>query len=576
MSITFRRNYKLLIAAALIVAALVAGLWDRRIVAYTTGGGGLKVAQPGVDYRSDVDLWDQSVVHTVQILISEADYQQMIATYQETGAKDYFHADIVIDGVRVNDAGIRLKGFSSLRTALGGGGGGDMPGMGGRPGFDPNNMPNPGDRPGFDPGDMPNPGQGRPEGGQAPQDGDMPFGQGGLAEEGDGKIPFLVKFDEFVSGQTYQGYSRLAIRTYGGQVDHSMLQEPVTNAVFRLAGLPAPQTAYAGLRLNDEAEQLYVIAEVIDETYLAQHFDNPDGVLYKAEVGSSLTYAGEDPTAYVKSFSQETRVTSADMAPLIAFMRFLAESDDATFERDLPEWLDVDAFATYLAINNLLVNVDSIAGMSNNYYLYYDDQARRFTLLMWDGNESLGKIGGGSRAAPGLAAPGLTAPGLTARAGRAGRAGSYDLYFKGAFSFGGGRSGPMGRANVLVTRFLASPTFIALYESKLQQVYRQTFAGGALTQMVEQYAGLVRPWLGRQDRQANQTRSLVDPDAYEEDVAAVLDFIAERGAYLAATPLLGGQIHPAPGGQIHPAPGGQIHPAPGGQIHPAPGGQGSK
>ena len=534
MSITLRRNYKLLILAAAVIGALAAGLWDRRIVAYTTGSGTLNVAQAGAtgtapvlrDYGSDVDLFDESVVHTVQILISDADYQQMIATYQQTGAKDYFHADIVIDGVRVNNAGIRLKGFSSLRTALGGGGGGDMPGMGGQPGFDPEKMPNqgdmpgfdpekmpdPGDRPDFDPGDMPNfdplarppgqagnmpaPGQGwqRPEGG-------TPFGQG------DGRIPFLVKFDEFVPGQTYQGYSRLAIRTYGGQVDHSLLQEPVTNAVFRQAGLPAPQTAYTGMRINDQAEQLYVIAEVIDETYLAHYFDNPDGVLYKAEVGSSLTYAGEDPTAYVNSFSQETRVNDADMAPLIAFMRFLAESDDATFERDLPAWLDVDAFATYLAVNNLLVNVDSIAGMSNNYYLYYDEEAKRFTLLMWDGNESLGKIGGGSQAA------------------------SYDLYFKGAFSFGGGRAGPMGKSNILVTRFLASPTFTALYETKLGQVYQQAFAGGALTRLVEQYTTLVR--------QANETRGLVDLDAYEEDVAAVLDFIARRGDYLAATPMLG-------------------------------------
>lgn len=527
MSITLRRHYKLLILAVAVIAALVLGLWDRRIVAYTTGGRAIDVAQPGVDHGSDVDLFDQTVVHTVEILISAADYEQMIATYQETGAKDYFHADIVIDGVRINNAGIRLKGFSSLRTALGGGGGeqgwpgGGQPGFdpGNAPNFDPDNMPNPGDMPGFDPQQMPDPGQDRPwppEGGQMPgpwggQGGEAPNPAGG---EGDGKIPFLVKFDEFVGGQTYQGYSRLAIRTYGAQPDASMLQEPVTNAVFRLAGLPAPQTAYAGLTLkcpavfgrDGESEQLYVISEVIDAAYLAKHFDNTGGVLYKAEVGSSLAYAGEDPTAYVNSFSQETRVNDADMAPLIAFTRFLAESDDATFERDLPTWLDVDAFAAYLAVNNLLVNVDSIAGMSNNYYLYYDDQAERFTLLMWDGNESLGKLGGGSRAA------------------------GYDLYFKSATAMGGGRGGPMGKSNILVTRFLASPTFTALYEAKLEQVYQQTFAGGAIAHMAEQYAALVR--------QANETRGLVDPDAYEEDVAAVLDFIAERGEYLAATPLL--------------------------------------
>jgi len=511
MSITFKRNYKLLILLALVAAALLLVLRDQRIVAYTTGGSTLQVAVPGVNHSSDVALFDDTVVHTIQVLISDADYKQMITTYKETGEKDYFHADIIIDGVQVSNVGIRLKGNSSLFTALDGGRG--FPGGGQQPGgnlpFDPETMPNLGDMPQFDPENMPNLGgrQQRPGAGQMPgaPPGNVASDQG----DGDAKLPFLIKFDEFVAGQTYQGCSRLAIRTYGGPFDASMLQEPVTNAVFRLAGLPAPQTAYVGLQINDQAEQLYSISEVIDGTYLAQHFSNPDGVLYKAEIGSSLSYAGEDPSAYARSFSQETRVNDADIAPLIAFMCFLTESDDAAFERDLPTWLDVDALATYLAVNNLLVNADSIAGMNNNYYLYYDDVAEHFTLLMWDGNESLGKIAGNSRAA------------------------TYDLYYKSQQGFGRGMGGPMGKSNILVTRFLANPTFTALYESKLRQVYQQVFVSGAITQQVEQYAALVR--------QANEQRSLVEAGAYEQSVASVLDFITQRSAYLAVTPLLGGQ-----------------------------------
>ena len=178
-------------------------------------------------------------------------------------------------------------------------------------------------------------------------------------------------------------------------------------------------------------------------------------------------------------------------------------------KRTCPTYLDVDAFATYLAVNNLLVNIDSIAGMSNNYYLYYDDQAERFTLLMWDANESLGKIAGGSQAA------------------------SYDLYYKSQQGDGRGMGHSMGDSNILVTRFLANPTFTALYEEKLQQVYQQAFVSGAISQQVEQYAAVVR--------QANEQRSLVESDAYEQDVASVLDFIARRSAWLATTPLLGGQ-----------------------------------
>jgi spore coat protein CotH len=178
---------------------------------------------------------------------------------------------------------------------------------------------------------------------------------------------------------------------------------------------------------------------------LTKYFENADGVLYKAEVGSTLSYEGEDPSSYANSFTQQTRVNDADLAPLIAFMRFLDQADDATFESELPDYLDVDAFATYLAVNDLLVNTDSIIGMNNNYYLYYDAAAERFTLLMWDANESMGKLGGST---------------------------TYDLYFNnsqgGQGCRGGGPGGGMGGGrNTLLTRFMASERFRALYEEKL-------------------------------------------------------------------------------------------------------------
>ncbi len=514
MSLEFRRHWRLLVLLALVLAVLTLGLGRLRITAYTVPGS-LQVVEQGTNYGNDVALFDDKVVHSIQILISDADYEQMVTTYQQTGEKEYFHADVVIDGVRVNNVGVRLKGNASLRTALGGGFGGrgfdGMRGPGGerqRPEFDPQNMPEMPGFPPFDPENMPEmPGfpQFDPE--------DMPGGgpngfMPAVQSDGSAKLPLMIKFNEFVPGQTYQGYENLAIRTYGISNDAAMLHEPVTNSVFRLAGLPATQTAYVGLRLNDGAEELYSISEVINEDYLEQHFANPDGVLYKAEVGSTLSYEGEDPSLYASDFTQQTRVNDADMAPLIAFMRFLSESGDVTFESELPAWLDVDAFATYLAINNLLVNTDSIVGMNNNYYLYYDDLSERFTLLMWDANESLGKLAGASRAA------------------------QYDIFSVGQQ---GGR-GPGGGTNILVKRFMASDKFKALYEAKLQQAYQQAFASGAMTALVQQYADLVR--------QANQERDLVVLEDYERAVASVLDFIAQRSAYLAGTSLLGDLASP--------------------------------
>jgi len=509
MYLRLRRNYPILLLLAFVLGFLVLVMGDRRVVAYSARPEATPTATVVVarDVTNSVALFDEGVVHSIQVIMSNEDYTKMVSSYKNAGLKDYFRADILMDGVRIADVGIRLKGNASLRTALGGGmrmGGGNRP----------NAMPPGGQPPAMDgnarggaPGGPGGPGGPPPAGAPGDGAGMPPGGPGGGVSAGQIKVPFLIRFDKYVPGQTYQGYSKIAIRNYGTSYDAAMLQEPLTNTTVRQAGLPATRTAYAGFKLNDAAETLYVVTEILDERYLAEYFDNGGGILYKAEVGSTLSYVGEDPSSYSRSFSQETRVNDADLAPLIDFMRFLDQADDATFERELPRWLDVDSFAAYLALNNLLVNTDSMLGMNNNYYLYYDDVQQRFTLLMWDANESLGKLGGSA---------------------------NYDLYFKNTGGAPGGRGGmgggPGRGQNVLMTRFMANATFKALYEQKVKAIYHQAFAAGTLQAGVERYAALIHS--------ANEGRSLVEITAYDQAVQKMKNFIDQRNQYLSSTSLL--------------------------------------
>jgi spore coat protein CotH len=526
MSLSLKRNYPLLVLIVVIPIALTLGLGNQRIIAYTAPGGQEISHQKAINYPNSVALFDNSLVHSIQITMDANDYQTMLTTYQQTGAKDYFHANVKIDGVSVPNVGIRLKGNASLRQALGGRGGMNRGGPDGGPAQPfPEQPGGRGQNPGRGqplPGDLPNPPDGAgqiPPGGQMPNPQNLPGGGNfqppAVGMGSNTQIPLLLKFDEFVSGQLYQGYDRIAIRSAGITYDASMLHEPVTNSVLRLAGLPATETAYVGVSLNGKAEQLFTLSEVIDKTYLKKYFTNANGVLYKAEVQANLNYQGEDPSAYARSFTQETRVNQADMAPLIAFLKFISEADDATFEKELPARFDVSSFATYLALNSLLVNGDSMAGMGNNFYLYYDDDVRRFTLLMWDANESLAKMAGG---------PGGSRGG--------GNGANSDIYPQSNTMWGGGR-GMGGRANPLLTRFMANPTFKALYEQKLKDIYQKAFLSGAMIRQIEQYTTVVRA--------ANASRNFVDANAYEKAVATVQNFITQRGRYLATLPLLGNQ-----------------------------------
>jgi spore coat protein CotH len=532
MSLTFRRSYPIIVLVIIVLSVLIFLIGDQRVIAYTTGSNSKLSTQKtgtGIDFINNVAVLDDSIVHSIEVLMTDEDHDKMISTYQETGLKEYFKVDVIIDGIRINEVGIRLKGNASLRTSVGGGMGGPGGGRnfpGGIPdleGFPPQ-IPQDGQLPGFPGGrEMPE-GFQMPNPEELPQDGQDPpvFGNQGIermnpfgATDGEVKIPYMIKFDEFVDGQTYQGYTSIALRTYGASPDAALLQEPLTNYVSRIAGIPATNTAFTGFKINEDEEKLYVISELVNQVYLNQNFSNPNGVLYKAEIGSTLNYKGDDPSSYTGSFTQQTRNNDADLLPLISFMKFLEKTDDRTFEAELPDWLDVDSFATYLAVNALVVNTDSMIGMNNNFYLYYDDVSGKFSVLIWDANESFGKLGGNTTFDISLTNIQTGLPGGGPAGGR----------------MGGGMGGGIGGGhNELISRFLASPKFTALYYEKLNLVYELAFESGAVEEKVDQYSDLIYS--------INEDRKLVDLEAYDQAVENLVNFFNQRKEFLSTQPLL--------------------------------------
>jgi spore coat protein CotH len=520
MSITFKRHYALLVLFAGVVLFFVLVFGDTRIIAYTTGNS--DVAQIAVvNYDNGVDLFDDTMIHEIAIVMSPADYDTMIETYVETGEKDYFSADIIIDGVRVNNVGIRLKGNSTLFSLRPPGFEGNIPLP---PGFDPDNLP-----PGFD-GKMPFDPHNLPPG----FDGQMPFDPDNLPPGFDGQmpfdlenlppgfeissflkpqeLPFLIKFDEYELGQRYQGYAEIALRVRGHSGDDALLSELLTCYLYDSAGQPAPQAAYAGISVNGEAASLYVVAEHIDELYVEKRFPGSDGVLYKAQLGGNFNYRGQDPTEYAQGFEQKTNVNDEDFAPLIEFIRFVNQATDEEFEQDLGKYLDVDSFATYLAINNLLVNMDSLGGNGNNYYLYYDLDSEQFTILVWDMNESFGQFWQSRD-------PNHT---LDPFYGSVRQKDSDDFFADLGIKFQWNHP--------LKERFLASAPFRVLYKETYQSLFEAIYGEGLISVKIEQLSALFG--------QENASRDLFDQETYDAGVAHTNEFVSRREAFLLSLPLL--------------------------------------
>jgi len=470
MNITLKRHYPLLILFVGVVLFFVLVFGDTRIIAYTTGTN--DVAQvAGVNYDNNVDLFDDTVIHEIAIIMNPADYDTMIQTYVETEAKDFFSADIVIDGVRINNVGIRLKGNSTLDSIFGGG----EQGNGGPPMGEGDDQQTP---PEFDDNRPPPPGGAPPGGGEIPLE--------------TRETPYLIKFDQYEPGQRYQGYAEIAIRVRGHlEEDAAQLSSLLSRALFASAGLPVSQMAYAGVSLNGEDANLYVIAEHVDELYTQKHFSDSDGVLYKAQPQGNFQYHGQDPTEYATLFEQKTRVNDEDFAPLIDFIHFVNKAADEEFERDLGKYLDIDSFAVYLAINNLVVNMDSLGGNGNNYYLYYNLDSEQFTVLVWDMNESLGQFWFSSTP-------------------------NYELdpYYESDHPWN----------HPLKARFLENAQFRALYEETYQNLFEKIYSQDIVSARIDQLSALFEP--------ENAQRNLLAQATYDQSVAHANQFLSQRKAFL--------------------------------------------
>ena len=81
-----------------------------------------------------------------------------------------------------------------------------------------------------------------------------------------------------------------------------------------------------------------------------------------------------------------------------------------------------------------------------------------------------------------------------------------------------------GGQNALITRFMESKIFQALYEEKLQDVYEKVYVSGAMTDTIEQYSALIHS--------VNDDRALVDITAYDQAVEKLKTFIDQRMEYL--------------------------------------------
>lgn len=217
-----------------------------------------------------------------------------------------------------------------------------------------------------------------------------------LEGHGRGKLSFKIDFNRFNEESEFRGLTKLNLNSC--ITDPTFLREALSYELFRAAGIPCSRVGFAHVAITipghraRESLGLYTIIEQVDKRFLRDRFGSSDGLLLKPSTFGVFRYLGEAWSEYEIGFVPKTTPTPAQQNAVIEFAKLVHLADDDEFDRRVADYLDVDQFLRFMAVNVLLSNLDSFLAGAQNYYVYFDPTSRRFQFLPWDMDHSFGNF----------------------------------------------------------------------------------------------------------------------------------------------------------------------------------------
>jgi hypothetical protein len=191
-----------------------------------------------------------------------------------------------------------------------------------------------------------------------------------------GKVAMTVDFNRIDDNGEYLGLTKLTLNNL--RQDPSGSHEYLGYALFREGGVPASRATVALVTLNDEDKGLYAVIESQDNaTLLESWFGNDEGTLYEGEYGVDLW------PEWIEEFDQD-HGEDVDFADLEELVEALDEAQESgAIYSALDTQLDLEAYLAFAATEVYLGHWDGYAISANNYALYNDPDAQRWSFLPW-------------------------------------------------------------------------------------------------------------------------------------------------------------------------------------------------
>ena len=197
-----------------------------------------------------------------------------------------------------------------------------------------------------------------------------------------------IKLDWANKDQNYNSVETLNLNA--GGLDPSKLRDVFSYWLFREAGVPAPRTTFAEMtltipgRYEKEHLGLYTIVEQVNKSFLKDRFESKKGLLMKPEGIASVEYHGDDWRFYAHLYRPDKQPSLAQSKRVMDFANVVNLSNAKQFRDSISSYLDIDGFLRFIAVNALIVNLDTLLAMPQNYYLHLSKDTNKFVFFPWD------------------------------------------------------------------------------------------------------------------------------------------------------------------------------------------------
>ncbi|MBN1124009.1 MAG: CotH kinase family protein [Sedimentisphaerales bacterium] len=136
-----------------------------------------------------------------------------------------------------------------------------------------------------------------------------------VAGSGSQRLSLKVDFNFFNSAQNFRGLKKVCLNN--GFSDPTYIREVLGYELFEKMDIPTPRTAFVDLYLNNIHLGLYTQVEPIDKTFLTRHFSNPNGNLYKPEIGAAtLNWTQDDVKEHQEAVQEPLQQAQKDTLAL--------------------------------------------------------------------------------------------------------------------------------------------------------------------------------------------------------------------------------------------------------------------